>query len=203
MFDERINNVGVAAIEIDTDASDLFDRFRIRFLLLINNNGFLRVRIPRQTFLKLLPVRAAVGGLVHRTWKTPMKPAFSTAPTAPTARKTDRDSRRSTEKTHNLILFSNRPRCPRLVSAMSPFVQVREAGMRGLCCIRVEPLIRPSATFSPLRRGEGGRWDSSGESDGSCVTSCPSATCRSSAQNDRVLRATALQQIAQGKTCSL
>src|SRR3982750_211754 len=63
----------------------------------------------------------------HRTWKTPMKPAFPTAPTAPAAGKRNR---RSKPEPRRFASLQNRPRCLRLVSSMSPFVQreTRSAG---------------------------------------------------------------------------
>src|SRR4051794_37058232 len=58
----------------------------------------------------------------HRTWKTPMKLAFPTAPTAPAA-----EEKKQTKNNPRVTLPSskNRPRCPRLMSSMSPFVQTR------------------------------------------------------------------------------
>ncbi len=49
----------------------------------------------------------------HRTWKTPMKPAFPTATTAPTTGKKDPMEQNQTNTTHNLIVFSK-------PSSMSP-----------------------------------------------------------------------------------
>jgi len=66
VLNERINDIGVAAVEIDADAPDLFDCLRIRLLVLVfvGNNRFLCVGIPWQTLFQFLPGRAAVGGLI-------------------------------------------------------------------------------------------------------------------------------------------
>lgn len=51
----------------------------------------------------------------HSSWKTPMKPAFPTPPTAPASKK------REIHKNEEPLLFAikNRPRCPRFSSSMS------------------------------------------------------------------------------------
>src|SRR5436305_10692421 len=97
----------------------------------------------------------------HRTWKTPIKPAFPTAPTAPAAGERDRCSK---PEGRQFASLKNRPRCPRLVSSMSPFVQERETrsageGRRlkttGPASTAPHP---PSATFcSEKHEGEGSR----------------------------------------------
>src|SRR3954464_119010 len=94
----------------------------------------------------------------HRTWKTPMKPAFPTAPTAPAAGKRNR---RSKPETRHFASLQNRPRCLRLVSSMSPFVQreTRSAGEGRFPRLDL-PSAAPSSafgTFSPAKKPRGRR----------------------------------------------
>ncbi|MEO6260752.1 MAG: hypothetical protein ABIP63_10390, partial [Thermoanaerobaculia bacterium] len=55
------------------------------------------------------------------------------------------------------LLRSRRHILTRVPSPRRSGERVREAGVRGLSSTHERPLIRPSATFSPLRRGEGTR----------------------------------------------
>src|ERR1043166_7460988 len=97
----------------------------------------------------------------HRTWKTPMKLAFPTAPTAPAA---GERNRKSNPEDRLFASLQNRPRCPRLMSSMSPFIQRHVAKRSAGEGRRLKPQVAqappphpPSAPSPPpkRRRGEG------------------------------------------------